>query len=179
MEELLGSARSIVDDEPATTAWFALRFGHGEYGIFDAFPDDAGRDAHLQGGVVAVLDEHSDLLDGEPEIERVDVLADKLTAGPVTKALALRLPIKDVHSDDAADFLRGGASIVADEPATIAWFAVRFEDGAYGVFDVFPDARGRRAHLTGQIPKQLALHGLPWLGGLPHMSFADVLATKL
>ncbi|MGH9165853.1 MAG: putative quinol monooxygenase [Acidimicrobiales bacterium] len=179
MEKLLTEAQSIVEDEPGTTTWFALRFGHGEYGIFDAFPDDAGRGAHLDGRVVAALNEHSDLLDGEPEIERLDVLADKLTKEQVTKALLLRLPIKDSHADDAAAFLRDGASIVAEEPATVAWFAVRFADGAYGVFDVFPDTRARRAHLTGQIPRQLALHGLPWLGGLPNMSFADVLAQKL
>ena len=48
----------------------------------------------------------------------------------------------------------------------------------HGVFDAFPDARGRRAHLTGKIPQRLALHGLPWLEGLPHLSFADVLADK-
>jgi hypothetical protein len=52
------------------------------------------------------------------------------------------------------------------------------ENGEYGVFDVFPDSRGRRAHLVGEIPKQLALHGLPWLKGLPHMSFADFIAQR-
>jgi hypothetical protein len=44
---------------------------------------------------------------------------------------------------------------------------------------VFPDTKGRRAHLLGKIPQQLALHGLPWLKGLPHMSFADVLSQKV
>jgi hypothetical protein len=97
----------------------------------------------------------------------------------VTNGLLLRLPIKSNHVDDATEFLRGGQAIVADEPATTAWFAIRFTDGDLGVFDVFPDVRGRRAHLTGEIPKQLALHGLPWLSGLPQMSFADVLAQKL
>jgi hypothetical protein len=178
LEQLLVSARSIVEGEPDTTAWFALRTGHGEYGIFDAFPHDAGRDAHLQGGVVAALGEHADLLQEQPEIQKVDVLADKLTAGDVTKGLLLRLPIKESHRDDAAEFLRDGASVVAEEPGTTNWFAIRFENGDHGVFDVFPDPKGRRAHLTGKIPQQLAAHGLPWLAGLPHMSFADVLAQK-
>jgi len=179
LEKLLVGARSIVEAELATTAWFALRFGHGEYGIFDAFPDEAGRQAHLEGGVVAALQEHAHLLDGGPLIETVDVLADKLSTGTVTKALLLRLPIKSSHADDAEAFMRNGQSVVAEEPATTAWFAIRFEDGDYGVFDVFPDKPGRRAHLTGDIPRQLALHGLPWLQGLPSMSFADVLAQKL
>ena len=179
LEKLLVDAQAIVDAEPATTAWFALRFGHGEFGIFDAFPDQAGRQAHLDGGVVAALQEHADLLDDEPLIEPVDVLADKLSTGAVKKGLVLRLPIKSSHVEDTEAFLRDGQSVVAGGPATTAWFALRFEDGDYGVFDVFPDKAGRRAHLTGDIPKQLALHGLPWLQGLPTMSFADVLAQKL
>jgi quinol monooxygenase YgiN len=179
LEKLLEGARSIVTAEPGTTAWFALRFGHGEFGIFDVFPDDAARDAHLGGGVVAALTEHGDLLDGNPQIEKVDVLADKLTSAEVHKGLLLRLPIKPEHADDAAGFLTSGLAIVADEPATTAWFALRFENGDYGVFDVFPDAKGRRAHLLGEIPRRLALHGLPWLRGLPDMSLADVMAQKL
>lgn len=179
LEKLLADAQAIVDAEPGTTAWFVLRFGHGEYGIFDAFPDEEGRRAHLEGGVVDALRENAGLLDSEPVIEPVDVLADKLSCTTVTKGLVLRLPIKPSHAQDAEQFLQDGRSVVAEEPDTIAWFAVRFQDGDYGVFDVFPHARGRRAHLTGDIPKQLALHGLPWLGGLPHMSFADVFAQKL
>ena len=178
LEQVLVAARSIVEAEPKTTSWFALRMGRGEYGIFDAFPDDDGRDAHLAGGVVAALRDQADLLDGEPQIEKVDVLADKVTSGVVTKGLLLRLPIKESHSDDAADFLRNGQSVVEQEPDTTHWFAIRFESGDYGVFDVFPNPKGRRAHLTGKIPQQLALHGLPWLDGLPNMSFADVLADK-
>ena len=179
VEKLLMGARSIVDDEPETTAWFALRFGRGEYGIFDAFPNSAGRDAHLGGDVAAALQEHADLFDGEPVFEEVDVLADKRTGGKVAKGLMLRLPIKDDHADDAAAFLRDGEAIVNDEPATADWFAIKFDNGDYGVFDVFPDSKGRRTHLTGKIPQQLALHGLPWLNGLPHMSFADVMAQKV
>jgi quinol monooxygenase YgiN len=178
LEQLLVAAQSMVEAEPKTTSWFALRLGRGEYGIFDAFPDDAGRDAHLGGEVVAALRDHADLFEDEPQIEKVDVLADKITPGQVTKGLLLRLPIKESHRDDAAEFLRTGESIVQQEPGTTNWFAIRFENGDHGVFDVFPDPKGRRAHLMGKIPQQLAAHGLPWLGGLPHMSFTDVLADK-
>jgi hypothetical protein len=127
---------------------------------------------------VAALRDRADLLDGEPRIEEVDVLAEKRTSGDVAKGLLLRLPIKEAHRDDAAQFLRDGQGVVEQEPGTTSWFAIRFEDGDHGVFDVFPDPRARRAHLTGKIPQQLAAHGLPWLAGLPHMSFVDVLAAK-
>jgi quinol monooxygenase YgiN len=179
LEALLIEARSVVLAETGTTTWFAVRFGSGEYGIFDAFEDDAGRDIHLNGEVPAALREHADLLDGHPEIERVDVLAEKLDFGPVRKGLLLRLPIKPEHAEEAAEFLRSGRQIVDDEPGTTAWFALRFDNGDDGVLDVFPDTKARRAHLLGGIPRKLAAHGLPWLGGLPQLSFADVLAQKL
>ena len=42
---LLQSAAAAVGAERGTDAWFAIRFGRSEYGIFDAFPDAAARDA--------------------------------------------------------------------------------------------------------------------------------------
>ena len=59
--------------------WFGLRLGPSTFGIFDAFPDEAGRNAHLSGRVAAALMEKaSDLLAQPPTIEKVDVLAAKL-----------------------------------------------------------------------------------------------------
>ena len=67
MEEFLRSGQQIVEGEPAITAWFAIRMGESTFGIFDAFPDDAGRDAHLSGDVAAALmDKAPDLLSEDP-----------------------------------------------------------------------------------------------------------------
>ena len=77
-EFLLGGL-AIVRQEPGTTAWFAIRFSATKFGIFDAFPDDAGRDAHLGGKVAAALMASApDLLAVAPKIEKVDVLAVKM-----------------------------------------------------------------------------------------------------
>ena len=77
--KFLRDGLAIVDDEPATTAWFALRLGPSTFGIFDAFPNDAGREAHLAGRVAAALMAKApDLLARPPVIEKVDVLAAKL-----------------------------------------------------------------------------------------------------
>ncbi|SEI22101.1 hypothetical protein SAMN05192544_104252 [Paraburkholderia hospita] len=54
-EAVLRSALATGRAEAATTAWFAIRFGRSEYGIFDVFPDDAGREAHLAGPVTQAL----------------------------------------------------------------------------------------------------------------------------
>ena len=65
--------------EPATTAWFGIRLGPTTFGIFDAFPNEAGRQAHLSGQVAAALmAKASELLSQPPSIEKVDVLAAKL-----------------------------------------------------------------------------------------------------
>ena len=79
VEEFLRSALPLVQQEPGTTAWFAIRFGQSEFGIFDVFPDDEARDAHLNGAVAkALMEKASSLLAKPPRIEKIDVLAEKL-----------------------------------------------------------------------------------------------------
>jgi quinol monooxygenase YgiN len=79
MEEFLKGGLAIVEEEPETTAWFAIRMGPTTFGIFDAFPDESGRQAHLTGRVAAALmSKAPDLLAQPPTIERVDILAAKL-----------------------------------------------------------------------------------------------------
>jgi len=79
VETFLHGGLAIVQQEPATTAWFALRMGQSTFGIFDAFPDDAGREAHLSGRVAAALmAKASEILAKPPAIEKIDVLAAKL-----------------------------------------------------------------------------------------------------
>jgi quinol monooxygenase YgiN len=75
----LAGALPLVQQEPETTAWFAIRLGPTRFGIFDAFPGDAGRDVHLSGQVAAALMEAApELLAADPSIDKVDVLAEKL-----------------------------------------------------------------------------------------------------
>ena len=79
VESFLNSGLALVQEEPETTAWFAIRMGPSTFGIFDAFPSESGRQAHLTGKVAAALMEKaSDLLAQPPDIKKVDVLAAKL-----------------------------------------------------------------------------------------------------
>jgi quinol monooxygenase YgiN len=79
VESFLLSGLPLVMEEPATTAWFGLRLGPRTFGIFDAFPDEAGRQAHLSGKVAAALmAQAGELFSEPPAIEKVDVLAAKL-----------------------------------------------------------------------------------------------------
>ena len=79
VEGFLRGGLAVVQQEPATAAWFALRLGPSTFGIFDAFPDESGRQAHLSGQVAAALmAKASELFSQPPVIEKADVLAVKL-----------------------------------------------------------------------------------------------------
>lgn len=79
VENLLRSGLPLVAEEPETTAWYGMRLGDSTFGIFDTFPDDSGRQAHLSGRVAQTLQERSDdLFAHPPVVERIDVLACKL-----------------------------------------------------------------------------------------------------
>lgn len=183
VERFLASALPLVADEPATVAWFAIRFGRGEYGIYDVFPDEAGRAAHLAGPVGLALAQRADeLFASPPEIVKLDVLADKLPSAatdPVTKGLLLTFDAKSGQEADVEQFLRDARPIVEDEAKTTAWFAVSLGDGCYGIFDVFPDNGGRFSHLTGGVPRELAKHALKLLGSFPDMEMLNIVTHKL
>src|SRR5271170_3767476 len=75
----LESALSLANQESTTPIWFALRLGPSTFGIFDAFADEAGRNAHLAGPIAAALMANAaELLAKSPQIEQVDLLAAKL-----------------------------------------------------------------------------------------------------
>jgi quinol monooxygenase YgiN len=77
--DFLRSGLALVQQEPATVAWFGVQLGPSTFGIFDAFPNEAGRQAHLSGGVAtALMASASELLAKPPEIHKLDVLASKL-----------------------------------------------------------------------------------------------------
>jgi len=79
VERFLEGGLDIVNEEPDTIAWFAIKMGPRSYGIFDAFPSDEGRQAHLEGRVAeALMAQASDLFSAPPDIGQIDVLAAKL-----------------------------------------------------------------------------------------------------
>ena len=78
VENFLRSGLAIVEDEPDTLTWYALRLSPSKFGIFDTFPHEAGRKAHLAGRVAEALMKNApDLLAKDPVIEFVDIIAAK------------------------------------------------------------------------------------------------------
>src|SRR5438046_477001 len=74
--QFLQSALPLVRGEPDTAAWFGVKFGHNDYGIFDVFADSSARTSHLTGHVPRELTKHAlSLLGGVPHMDMLDVLA--------------------------------------------------------------------------------------------------------
>ena len=80
VQDLLVGALALANQEQSTTVWFALKLGPSTFGVFDAFADEAGRQAHLNGAIAqALMAKAPELLSKPPQIDPVDVLAAKLT----------------------------------------------------------------------------------------------------
>jgi quinol monooxygenase YgiN len=79
VENLLRAGILMVQEEPATTAWFGIRLGPSTFGIFDAFPNESGMQEHLSGKLASTLmGKSSELLSQPPTIEKADIIAAKL-----------------------------------------------------------------------------------------------------
>lgn len=183
VEDFLSSALPLVRQEAGTKAWFGIRFGRSEYGIVDFFPDEASRDAHLNGAVAsALLQKADELFETSPDIRKIEILACKLPsqppAEPNTKGLLLTFKAKEGHEQEVTQFLKDAQPLAMAEEETIAWFAIRLSNDEYGIFDVFPDNGARLKHLVGRIPQELTKHALSWLGSLPDMDLLKVIAEN-
>ena len=94
-------------------------------------------------------------------------------------ALYVQLEAKEGKEAEVEQFLRGGLSIVENEPATISWYALRLGPSTFGIFDTFPDEQGRQAHLSGEVAKALMAKASDLLSEPPLIQKVDVLAAKL
>lgn len=78
LEHFLIEARSLAEKEANTPVWYAIKFDAKTFGIFDAFPNDDARTAHLRGPIAtALLGRADELLSSPPTIEFVDIIAAK------------------------------------------------------------------------------------------------------
>jgi quinol monooxygenase YgiN len=182
VRKFLQGGLPIVQGEPATTRWFALRFGPSSFGIFDTFPDEAGRQAHLKGRVAeALMAQAAELFSTAPVIEPVELLASKapgVEGARVSKALVVILEAKPGQEAEVQRFLEGGLPIVRGEPMTTHWYAIRLSPTTFGIVDTFPGEEGRQAHLKGQVAAALMAKSADLLAHPPTIEQVDVLAAK-
>ena len=79
VEKFLASGLELANKEPSTPLWFALKLGPSTYGVFDAFTDEKGRQAHLNGPIASALMAQAPVLfAAPPTIEPIELIGVKL-----------------------------------------------------------------------------------------------------
>lgn len=96
----------------------------------------------------------------------------------VKKALFARLKAKAGKESALEDFLNSGLELAQDEPKTVSWYALKFDDSTFGIFDTFESEEGRDAHLNGEIAKALMDKKDELLAEDPNIEKIDLIAVK-
>ena len=94
-------------------------------------------------------------------------------------ALWVRLEAKPGKENEVIEFLKGGLSLVEQEPGTITWYAIKMAPGVFGIFDTFADDSGRDAHLAGRVAEALMAKAPDLLAKAPSIEKIDILAAKI
>ena len=97
----------------------------------------------------------------------------------VTKGLAVKLVAKPGKEAEVEAFLNSGLALVNDEPLTVTWYAVKFNENTFGIFDTFTGDEGRDAHLNGKVAEALMANAAELLAESPKIEKIDILAAKM
>ncbi len=96
----------------------------------------------------------------------------------VTVGLFARLVAKEGKERAVEDFLRSGLELAQAEAGTMQWYAVRFDQRTFAIFDTFASEEGRQAHLAGRIAAALMAKAGELLAEPPRLERHDILAAK-
>ncbi len=184
IEHALQEAFSIVQQELATTAWVAFRQGSSTFSVFDAFPDETGRRAHLSDERHrARLERVNSLLAQPRTTEMLHVLAAKLPAQGATRTVTVgflsRFEAKPGKEAEIEQALNGTLLAVQQLPTTTAWFGLRLGPSTFGTVDLFPDEAGRQTHYHARWPQLQASASQMFVEGSLVIEKVDVLLAKL
>ena len=81
-EAFLKSAEPLAANEKGTLKRYAFKLGPRKFGIFDSFPNEAGRNAHLTGEIAKALGARaSELFAVSPQVDKVEILASTTSKG--------------------------------------------------------------------------------------------------
>jgi len=97
----------------------------------------------------------------------------------VRYSLLVRVVAKPGKEEEVAAFLAGALPLAEKEPATIVWYAYRISKSEFGIFDAFPDEKGRKAHVNGAIAAALMAKAGELLAEPPKIENVDLLAVKM
>jgi quinol monooxygenase YgiN len=93
-------------------------------------------------------------------------------------ALYVEPKAKTGKEKEVAGFLTGAEALIAAEPDTVAWFAVRYDQRTFGIFDAFNNQAGMQAHLTGKVAAALIARASKLFETPPHIRRLEVPADR-
>ena len=96
----------------------------------------------------------------------------------VKKGIFVKLVAKAGKEADVEAFLNSGLALVNDEPMTVTWYAVKFSENTFGIFDTFDGEEGRDAHLNGKVAEALMANAAVLLAESPNIEKIDIIASK-
>ena len=146
--------------------WYALKNTNGSFGIFDFFPNEAGRAEHFSGNVAAVLNANSDSLVANGwdkgvvvNITNSSVLSYKepsKDSANATQATYIVLNAQAGKEQALEQLLTGAAQVIEEtEAKTLLWTSLKLDSNTFGIFDTFTDESGRQAHFAGKVAAAL------------------------
>lgn len=184
VKDFLLDSPTLVDQESQTVSWFAFQIDQRTFGIYDTFTFEQGKQAHLTGEVAkALLANTNGLLeniDVKMDIRPIRVIASNHKEGIHKKGLLVIMKAKEGKSKTMESFLEVGKQLVADEPGTVAWYALKLDNTTYAIFDTFAENMERDAHLRGKMAKALMKNAPVFLEGFKTSDIQkiDVLYAK-
>jgi len=199
LSDFLVTGHGMLSAEPLTQTWYAVKYTgsaldpskdstlKGDYAIFDTFATEDGRKAHVTGSIAAALVQNAPtLLEGGPEINKVDILASKVVKADCKVGLRVLMEAKPEKAEEVQKFLIGACDLVVKtEPLTPQWYAVRFTDASgaptnkFGIFDFSEGEEGRTAHVQGEVAAALFKKAEEFFDVGPEVIKVDVVASRV
>lgn len=163
---LAEGAKLVTQTEPNTLHWYALKKTNGSFGIFDFFPNEAGRAEHFEGKVAAALNANADTLVAQgwdkgvvTHITNSSILSYKepgQSSVNATQATYMVLNAQAGKEQVLEALLTDAAQIIEQtEPNTLLWASLKLNNNTFGIFDTFTDEKGREAHFSGKVAAAL------------------------
>jgi quinol monooxygenase YgiN len=78
---------------------------------------------------------------------------------------------------DLEAFLKSAQPLAEAEAQTLRWYALKIDGTRFAIFDTFEDEVGRKAHVGGEIARQLLAAATELLSAPPSIEFVDVIAS--
>ncbi len=96
----------------------------------------------------------------------------------VKKGLFVKITAKPDKAEEVEAFLNSGLALVNEEPLTVTWYAVKFDDSTFGIFDTFDADEGRDAHLNGKVAAALMANAAELFLEGPTIEKIDIITAK-